>query len=124
MTNITAEDLINEVLRLAEEHPGAVYEPPAQASPFVTCFYTKGQAGGGTGCIFGQALTNLGAEMVWVVEMEQAGSTKSITHLMVEMDIDCSTDVKSKLSEVQGSQDRGRTWAYAVGPILRVEVAA
>ena len=105
---ITADQLTAEVLRLADEHPDAVYERDSRQR----CRYSRGSAGGGVGCLFGQALTNLG---VTYEELERADAdAKPIKLLAVHLGITKNAADIAAWQEVQNDQDGGWPWGTAV----------
>lgn len=108
--------LIKRVRDLAADHPDAVYNMDPRLGK---CAYTIGEAGGGTGCIFGQALKDLVAPDMWEewqrTERRYSTSPGSITDLL-----DCHSDVEIGSDEyywcqhVQDRQDNKMTWGEAI----------
>ncbi len=112
MSEITAAQVIDEVRKLAKESPGNIYKglPSAFMSSGFACYYSTGEnENGSVGCIFGQALKNLG--LVITDNNDQVRITNllvilGISHLN-EFELDwCRT--------VQSRQDSGTEWGHAV----------
>ena len=72
MTTPTLEQIAREVVRLADENPEHTYQPPEDSD---SCLYIHTDDDGaplpGTGCIFGQALQNLGVDREALLDDEQ-----------------------------------------------------
>ncbi len=103
------EDLINEVVKLSDTYPDAVNQTENG------CYYNKGDYGNGiVGCIFGNALRNLGV----IVDCDGGDNdifTPTIDVLLRKLKIVEGNPRKLNwCEEVQLNQDKGRTWAEAV----------
>lgn len=109
--DFTAEDVAREAIKLAANNPDAVYVGDGGR-----CFYTRGQAAGRPGCLFGQALGNLGVENLdrfdrfYVVGL-------GIADVLRELGITVSTYDTARLEDTQSRQDDGHTWSEAVEPL-------
>lgn len=113
----TATNLIEEVLRLADEHPDAVYKSPGGRT---VCFYTLGEAAGQSGCIFGQALRNTGVDLTGLRAKETVYSqVMGINHALEFLGIDLpdDNDLSEVLNTTQDAQDRYEPWGEAVKPL-------
>lgn len=104
---ITAEQLKEEVIRLGSEYPNAVY-----GTGTGLCFYNQGKASDGPeaeGCIFGQAIRNLGSEF---------NEDGTISRCSTKFDFPKLDRSNHKLfdlfQEVQKLQDYGATWGKAI----------
>ena len=114
---LTLRDLANEVLRLADENPDAVYCPPNDSD---ACFYVHttglGEAIPDTGCVFGRALQNLG-----VSTNDLRHRDLSIERLLVRLKefpkVRFIDDVPNEFADAQIEQDRGTPWGEAVKPL-------
>ncbi len=114
---ITFEALKNEVLRLAAEHPDAVYPRKSHVVGLArSCFYTRGECGGGVGCIFGQALVSLDPSLHDTLKEvdDDPLSAAGINWVLEKLGVSLSTDEKEWCCRVQGSQDIGACWGEAV----------
>ena len=108
---ITPEQLTAEVLRLADEHPNAYYVGSGDAGE---CMYTAGRAAGACGCLFGQALGNLGVEYSVLAEADKRRD--SIRELALALGItgDKRSPILSKWETAQEYQDHGLPWLDSV----------
>lgn len=101
-TAVTADQIIAEVRRLAAERPDYVYEKPP-GSTF--CLYRHED--GSPGCIFGQALDNLGVGLD-----EHTYGTIGI--VLFDLGVAKTDQQANWMTSVQHYQDNGRPWAEAV----------
>lgn len=101
ITAVTADQIITEVRRLAAEKPDFVYEKP-EFSAF--CLYMHGEE---PGCIFGQALHNLG----WDVTAPDAGTINTV---LDDNDVHRTERQALWMREVQHEQDTRTPWGDAV----------
>ncbi len=101
----TIEALIDEVKKLATEHPDNIYIMPEET---VTCMYNDGTCTDGSiGCIFGQAIKRLDPE-IKIVETGIADLLKN--HLKITM-----TDQQLLWCRMfQIKQDSRKTWSEAL----------
>ncbi len=100
-TVVTADQIIAEVRRLAAESPDFVYQKP-EFSP--VCLYKHGD---GPGCLFGQALSNLGIEV-------DENTRGTINNVLDRFDVDRTDRQRCWMSTAQRRQDHGSSWAEAV----------
>ena len=113
MSNITTQDLIDEVRKIAEEMPDFVY-----ATPFTKgCSYFGREVGDPTGqcCIMGQAFKNLKIDTSKIDETHENIST--VGDLILTEDIPVTYLDESQvewLDNVQLLQDEGISWGEAV----------
>lgn len=91
--------LTEEVLRLAEEYPEAIG----------SCSYVRGSAGSGVGCIFGQALKNIGVSESFLEEFDTEAAI-GISTLSRRLGL----EYDPRWSEVQDLQDSEVPWGVAV----------
>lgn len=105
--------IVDEVRRLANESPDAVYKNDM-------CLYTKGSCGNGEGCLIGQAIVAWCPEMKPYLKSMDAKSFAEnrpfsvynlkhygIEHLLTREEIHWCRNIQS-------NQDRGITWKEAV----------
>lgn len=105
----TIDQLIAKVRELAAKHPATKYVPPGH---YTGCKYTKGEAGGGCGCLLGQALVSLQPDLLPLLMHLDAKENVTIDDLLVDhISID---GFVPWLTEVQQNQDMGKTWSVAV----------
>lgn len=113
MSNITTQDLIDEVRKIAKEMPDFVY-----ATPFTKgCSYFGRQIGDPTGqcCIMGQAFKNLGVDTSEIGETHEGVST--VGELIMDSLIPVTYLNYSQvnwLNNVQRLQDEGFSWGESV----------
>lgn len=111
----TAKKLIDAVMGLAANHPDAVYEKQDRGASWSACgpqcFYTLGQAGGGVGCIFGQALQAIKPEIDW---KRFDDPPVSIRVLLSDIGCECTESEDQWMTRCQKKQDDGETWSAAV----------
>ena len=115
MSKITLEQVKAEVIKLGQEQPDFIYNPAYDPLEFsISCFYTEGAKDGPecNGCIFGQALQNLG------VPLEKLETTQTIEFLLSDLGIAVTTEESHHLRKVQEQQDTGKTWGEAIKPLL------
>lgn len=110
---ITAEQIKQEVIRLGTEYPQAKYIHPTCRS-FGPCYYNKGEVINGPegkeGCIFGQALQNLGVT-------DKLDKLMGIRELLSILDIPFSNELGSKFADCQYIQDQNCTWGNAISKL-------
>lgn len=117
----TLEQLRAEVIRLATEHPDAVYYPP-NFNPECSrvqqvCYYLSGQCNGSIGCIMGQAILNLDPkkrEFLHACDTDPKGIPKSISWILRELNLTATMREEDWFTKVQSWQDHGKTWKEAV----------
>lgn len=103
--HITKELLDEELKRIISNNMDFVYERPDHGGQ---CKYTDG--GNCTGCIFGQALTNLGVlreDLEFWDNISFMSFTSGITYVLGQL-----TEINSlePYAEIQSKQDGGRKW--------------
>jgi hypothetical protein len=105
--------ILEEVKRLGTEYPNAIYEKSDEGCG---CFYTKGAAGPGEGCIFGQAILNVYPDLRdFLVEFDRIAAEEgetSITTLLRDLDIPYTHG--DPIDDVQYSQDQKKPWGQAI----------
>lgn len=107
MSNVTEQDIINEVLRLAAENPDYIYTIPG-GDEHSSCVYIHD---GNGSCIVGRALVNNGFDPEKVAQYEGVTADE----MLVALDIKEETDFdQTWLDRVQTEQDSGTPWAEAV----------
>jgi hypothetical protein len=105
--DIPLEDIVKEVKRLVIESPENVYKKPLDDGDN-NCSYSKGICtNGAVGCIFGQALKNLG------INTSTLDDASSIYGLY-EITSDSDKNLLNWCVSVQSAQDNGKTWGKAV----------
>lgn len=124
--NFTAEELLAEVLKLAEERPNFNYKNQLGAvwQGHVGCFYTAGPSNGdGEGCIVGQALMRLGVDQCDLSPHEGKrasdvyyGLTERPRREATGAWVVDSGEVGTlrKINLIQIGQDRGLSWGEAL----------
>jgi hypothetical protein len=116
------EKLRKEVVRLADENPDFRYNT---SDHVVLCSWNGPAIDGNKlagpdckGCIFGQALQNMG----WDDE-DEMNKTNSIRDLLTETELIKSCDeseiILELFSDTQNSQDSGYTWKVSTGNIRK-----
>lgn len=126
----TAEDVAREAIRLAYEHPDAIYEAADG-----TCRYAGGTAAGRTGCLFGQALRALGVDETTLAERgdqvdpaieDVPGISQLLGLLGVDAPVTFNGDkyegIGAALDQTQTFQDNSAPWGRAIRPLV-TEVA-
>lgn len=125
INQISSQELVNEVTRLANTYPNTIYNKfvcQVNGVNNYSCCYTIGTAGGKQGCLIGQAILNLRPEYKDLLSMfdkymsEIGGinsSIGSISSLIISDYSPNNTNIKW-LSEVQGMQDNNKTWSQAI----------
>lgn len=116
MTNtyahITVQQVANEVRNLANQHPDFVYSPP---TPGESCRYVHGTQ---AGCGVGQALANLGVDLVDLSAFEGEHALAVMHNLGIDVpgiQGDSSTDEDARfILRFQRNQDQSRTWGQSV----------
>lgn len=113
-SHITADMVNDEIIRLAEEYPEATYIIKDESR---SCLYTEGAAGPGSGCLFGQALLNLGVpkELLMEFDHQYFVDNSDIRVLSSYLNLG-STD--PLWPTIQTSQDIGEPWGDAVSPLI------
>ena len=108
ISTITAKDVIAAVRRLADNSPNCQYKPPDRDNGVKVCFNKEGECtNGSTGCIVGQALVELfGADKV----PNEGGVATCVSDLQIR----ATPQQYSWLQVVQGRQDNGCPWEFAV----------
>ena len=105
--NVTEQDIINEVRRLAADNPDYIYVNP-NGSEFSQCVYIHDGKGS---CIVGRALVNNGFDPEKVAQYEGATADEMLVVLGIKEAIDFG---QVWLDRVQALQDNGTPWADAV----------
>lgn len=111
----TPEDVLAEVIKLAEERPDFVYKAQAGSLVDEGCSYlTAGlRTLAGEGCIVGQALTRLGVSDEDLYEVEGDSAIGAVARLRGENLTEFSRTIQ-KLGAIQSWQDHGYSWGVAV----------
>lgn len=116
MSNVTTQDLINEVRKIAKEKPDFVY-----ATPFTKgCSYFGRQIGDPTGqcCIMGQAFKNLNIDTSNIDETPVGVSTVGDLILSEAIPVTYLNESQVEwLDNVQRLQDEGFPWGEAVSSV-------
>lgn len=113
---LTVGDVAREAIRLAKEHPDATYSGP----PVPGCFYTQGTAAGNRGCLFGQALANLGVPAETLAGLDRATGSSPISVVLFDLGVRSTDRADVALGDAQALQDNGRPWREAVEPLAEV----
>ena len=113
---ITIEQLILEVRRLAKESPNNKYVADnTDGSSFHSkaCFYNRGTCtNGATGCIFGQALKNLGSP---VPNQFDLGSGANIGAVLAHVQYNIKhSPLVDWCRNVQKAQDKDEPWSECI----------
>ena len=112
---ITYEQLRDEVVRLCQTYPDAVYDYKEEY--YGNCYYTKGCVNGldTEGCLFGQALCNLGLSE----QVKERDSKKqwAIQNLLPDI-LDTSALNRDWMSNAQEHQDVGTPWGQVYSEII------
>lgn len=112
MSMPTATAIVNEARRLADERPEFVYIPEKSAEPGEgICLYLHGK---GTdkvegGCIFGQAMLNLGTPTATIEYHED----RPISSVLDSFPGILSVEDRSWAGRMQSYQDGGKPWGEA-----------
>ena len=104
---ITIKELIEEVRRLVAESPDNAYT-------HAQCRYSIGACNNGSvGCLFGQALSNLGVD---VVALDAMDSVPSILGILSHGNVvgSCTELEKSWCNLTQQRKDMGLSWSEAI----------
>lgn len=109
--NITPEAVRIRALELCKANRDTVYGSPRFAGGM--CSYLKGDAAGRKGCLFGQALSDLGATQEELLNLEGTSIQGWWDHQGTVFD----TAIVMWLSCAQSSQDSGDSWGSLVGMI-------
>lgn len=106
------EEIAREVLALADEHPDAYY----RAGEDEVCSYSRGTAGDGVGCIFGQALRRLGMPEEELASLDELnyGTSVSIAYVLDKIAPTTPSHLLATMSVVQKRQDLKDSWGDAV----------
>lgn len=117
---ITFNQIKTEVLRLMKKFPKNKYSPPKSDNPFLECSYTRGTCTNGKrGCLFGQALINLGIKRDELKIVGDSGlyygGSKTIGEVLHEMNLNMSVQERNWVDNIQRIQDDGIAW----GKILK-----
>ena len=109
--SLTAEDIKKELRRLAALHPDAVY-----SNDDGQCYYTRGTAGGGYGCIFGQAIINLVGDSAkgQLIAMDGVLSVPRAGGMLYRLGVSLNNEDVGLFSELQWLQDHNVPWGEAV----------
>lgn len=113
----TAQQVLDEVIRLGTEHPDVVYEKSG-LDQVGFCSYIGPATGPGEGCIIGQALQNLGWSIKELERIEnnerysRAGA--AIGHIAARVFKSPDRNVIDRLGVIQGNQDGGAPWGEAI----------
>lgn len=121
---LTTENLISEVRKLAKEQPDFVYPKTKEAvkdeengeSNTLTCFYRSDEHH--VACIFGQAFKRMGIEAPkeWEGKSIFALQNPRAAQLVTRLPITDATFTQMKwCNEVQRNQDGGKRWGDCVG---------
>ena len=117
------DNLINGVHDLAKAHPDAKYtRPEIDGEEDPKCYYTRGTAGDGIGCIMGQAIAVLSMpDHFNIMEYDHEDGSSGVQSVIDDWFHECEPDEESAwhrkaewLGAVQHYQDLGYTWADAV----------
>lgn len=104
---VTADDVLAEVRKLASEYPDATYSGP--------CSYVVGYAGPGRGCLIGQALRRLGFTKEQLDNVDDGPASYALRRLNIPTYVFDSWKSVRILDQIQIYQDDGTPWGEAVG---------
>lgn len=107
---LTVEKIESEVRRLATVYPDTRYENV----PGSKCSYTTGHTPSGSGCIFGQALQNLGVPLNVLKEWDDDGDS-AIQQMLPRLGLTAPVT----WAIIQEHQDNGEEWSTAVAKGLK-----
>lgn len=119
--DITAEQVWEEIEKLAAESPDYVYpraERPLdlpEDDPWLTCRYVHHAEDGSKtgGCIVGQALIRLGVPVERLEKLEGRPASLVLSALSIDR-----TNARAEMVQiVQQKQDQGATWGEAVARV-------
>lgn len=131
---ISITDVAREVVRLADADPTHIYVKATNEEGAAACFYLPGdhshpmdpnsRVTAPEGCLFGQALTNLGVSNDDLLGNEGEPVEEVLFHLQITPDLINRTEVEDRMlntfGDVQSSQDGGAPWGIAVEPLREV----
>jgi hypothetical protein len=108
MVDITVEQLVLEVRKLADENPEFIYSPGVDfnGDPNHNCLYNPSNEQ--PGCIFGQAFINLGNPVPEDLEGVY------INDILDGFAIGTELEVRKWLQSVQINQDDGKPWGICI----------
>lgn len=110
MDCLTADLLINEVKRIAEQNPDFVYKPDGK-----DCLYTRSENNEDCGCIFGQAILNLKPELKQILQnFDNSAAVPRINVLLNELEIKTTKKQAKWCCIVQSAQDNQLSWTQAI----------
>lgn len=120
MTTITALDVAMKAVELAEANPEYIYQPPMNSEGTIEgCWYVhRDERTGepdGNGCLFGQALVQLGVKPSAITEGIHVGV---VLHDLGITEGSMHTDpLLDAMVRAQGEQDAREPWGEAIEPI-------
>ena len=115
-SNITADQVLDQIKTIAAENPDHVYEAPADlATDLGRCLYVHYDE---PGCIVGKALFDLGVslgDLTTFGDDARLGGGAPAESLLKELGIiGCLDSASGRIQSIQSRQDRGIPWGEAV----------
>lgn len=117
---IKSEDLIAEVIKIAQASPKFVYDSTWG------CSYANGESTEGESCLFGQALSKLGVNESTLREIDSYEITEVTIGVISDpdseyvfpIDIIGTTEQAVAMQAAQLAQDNSKPWGEAIRPLL------
>lgn len=118
-TKLTVEQVVTSVRALVQASPGFCYPAGADSGRY-QCVYTPYPSEGETGCIFGQALHDLGVSQHVLQGFDRSGGTPiKVVFDMLKLPCD-SPELIPWCVHVQILQDHGSAWSRCVAEADRL----
>lgn len=113
--------IANEVIRLADERPNHIYGSERTGTGYGCYYLPRPEHGLLEGCLFGQALTNLGADMSYFASDWQPSIGAIIkSRINDPAELDSGRRLIRAMDLAQRMQDDGETWGDAVFELRKV----
>ncbi|AOZ63815.1 hypothetical protein SEA_WEASELS2_237 [Rhodococcus phage Weasels2] len=116
---VKSEDLIAEVIKIAQANPEFVYDSTWG------CSYARLTGEGGS-CLFGKALSNLGVNEPTLKEIDAYEATEVTIGALSDpdseydypIDIIGTSEQAAAMQKAQQAQDNSKPWGKAIEPLL------
>lgn len=111
MLDVTAKQLVDSVIKIAEEQPNYVYEPPESDEGDCMYFHPETKQ---PSCLIGYALADNGITFDDLDELGIDNAGDDAASVCWKVDASSDTDLVDFLQMVQGDQDYEVPWGEAV----------